>query len=257
MKFTIETNELKNGLESVQVKGKGTTNNGFGNTNLGTYALLEVKDNNLSIWNGNQTFFVSLTIPLEGESEEGICCLDSANILPYLKSFSNEITFSVGDFITITSGDSKKASIPLVVNHPQIEPLTRIKGMLSHVRYEVNPNRLWTFGKGQFETAFTITQAQFKSAIKTCELVKSGIYKLDKNETITLSTRQSITNKYEETLTPLFITNPNEGATIEFSSPIYAFFEKDQMLNIYMKDEFPLLIVANDRILLKAPHIGA
>ena len=33
--------------------------------------------------------------------------------------------------------------------------------------------------------------------------------------------------------------------------------EKDQMLNIYMKDEFPLLIVANDRILLKAPHIGA
>ena len=98
---------------------------------------------------------------------------------------------------------------------------------------------------------------QFKSAIKTCELVKSGIYKLDKNETITLSTRQSITNKYEETLTPLFITNPNEGATVEFSSPLYAFFEKDQMLNIYMKDEFPLLIVANDRILLKAPHIGA
>ena len=81
--------------------------------------------------------------------------------------------------------------------------------------------------------------------------------KLDKNETITLSTRQSITNKYEETLTPLFITNPNEGATVEFSSPLYAFFKKDQMLNIYMKDEFPLLIVANDRILLKAPHIGA
>ena len=258
MKFTIETDELKNALEKVQVKGKGTTNNGFGNTTFGNYAILEVKDNRLIVCNGSQTCFVSLTISLDGDTDEGSCCVDSQNVLPYLKSFSNEITFTVGDFITITSGNSRKASIPLVINHPQIQPLTRIKNMLSHVRYEPNPNILFTFGKGQFETAITLTQEQFKNAIKTCELVKSGIYKLDKKEAVvTISTRLSVINKYEETLTPLFITNGKEGATLEFSSPLYAFFEKGQLLNIYMKDEFPLLIVANDRMLLKAPHIGA
>ena len=74
------------------------------------------------------------------------------------------------------------------------------------------------------------------------------------NGVLNVSTRQNVTNKYEETITPAFPTG--EPATVEFSSPIYAFFEKDQMLNFYMRDDFPLLVVANDRMLLKAPHIS-
>ena len=97
--------------------------------------------------------------------------------------------------------------------------------------------------------------AKLKSAIKNCELVKSGIYKFDYNNNIlTVSSRENVMNKYEEVITPVFPMG--EPATIEFSSAIYSFFEADQMLNIYMRDEFPLLVVSNDRILLKAPTIN-
>ena len=113
---------------------------------------------------------------------------------------------------------------------------------------------LFNFGKSKFEGAFTLTNKQFTSCIKTCELVKSGVYKLDFNKNLPkFSTRENVQNKYEETLTPVFVLG--EPATIEFSGPLYSFFKKEHLLNFYVKDEFPLLVVAEDRLLIRAPHV--
>jgi len=256
--FTVECDKLSKALTSIQVKGKGSTNSGFGNTSLGSYVMLIIKDNTLSIWNGNNTFFVKLDIQLDEEINtrivEGTCVVDTTTLLPYLKTFGDIVTFNVGDFIAL-NGANKKASIPIVVNHPSDAALVRIKNMLNHVRYEIQPQTLFGFGKSSFEGAFTLTQPQLQSAIKNCELVKNGVYKFDYNENLlTVSSRENVTNKYEETITPVFPMG--EPATVEFSSPVYAFFEKDQMINVYMKDEFPLLLVANDRMLLKAPTVN-
>jgi len=252
--FTTESDKLSKALTSIQVKGKGSTSGGFGNTSLGSYVMLIVKDNTLSIWNGNNTFFVKLDITLTGETNEGSCVVDTSTLLPYLKTFGDEITLKVGDFISL-NGENKKASIPIVVNHPSNDALVRIKNMLNHVRYEIQPQTLFNFGKSQFEGAFTLTHSQLQSAIKSCELVKNGVYKFDYNENLlTVSSRENVTNKYEEVITPVFPMG--EPATVEFSSPVYAFFEKDQIINVYMKDEFPLLLVSNDRMLLKAPTVN-
>ena len=254
MNIEVDSNDLREALESVMVKGKGTTNSGFGNTNLGTYACLYVKDGVLSVWNGSPSFCVKIDIQLEGESVDGDVCVDSMKVIPYLKSFGGVVNFNVGDFITLT-GMNRTASIPLVVLHPNADAISRLKNMLNHIRYEVQPQTLFNFGKSKFEGAFVLTQVQFKDAIKNCELVKSGVYKLDFNENaLTVSTRQDATNKYEEIITPVFPLG--EPATIEFSSPVYAFFKSDQMINVYMKDNHPLLLVSEDRILLKAPHIS-
>lgn len=254
MIFTANCERLGNALQSIQVKGKGTTSGGFGNTSLGQYAMLIVTGQTLSIWNGNNTFFVKIDLQLVGETTNGSCIVDTSTLIPYVKTFGELITFKVGDFIAL-SGHNRKASVPIVVRHPSNDALVRIKNMLNHVRYEIQPQTLFTFGKSQYEGAFTLTQPQLRSAIKNCELVKNGVYKFDYNENIlTVSSRDNVTNKYEEVITPVFPIG--EPATIEFSSPVYAFFEKDQMLNLYMKDEFPLLIVSNDRMLLKAPTIN-
>ena len=254
MKFTVDCNILSKALESVQVKGKGTTSNGFGNTNFGTYADIVINGNNLSVWNANPTFCAKVDIQLEGETIDGTVCVDSRTVIPYLKSFGDTVNVSVGDFIAMNS-DNRKASIPKVVTHPNADSLNRLKNMLSHINYEIQPQTLFTFGNAKFEGAFAVTQPQLKSAIKNCELVKSGIYKFDYNNNIlTVSSRENVMNKYEEVITPVFPMG--EPATIEFSSAIYSFFEADQMLNIYMRDEFPLLVVSNDRILLKAPTIN-
>lgn len=254
MKFTIDSDTLKKALESVQVKGKGTTSGGFGNTNFGSYAYIVADTASVEIWNGNPTFCVKIVIDAVVE-EQGRVCVDSSTIIPYLKNFSGEdIIFSVGDFVLINCG-TKKASIPLVVNHPNADAISRLQNMLNPISYEIQPQTLFNFGKSKFEGAFTLTQRQLQDSIKACELVKSGVYKFDFNKgVLNVSTRLNVTNKYEETITPAFPTG--EPATVEFSSPIYAFFEKDQMLNFYMRDDFPLLVVANDRMLLKAPHIS-
>jgi len=258
LKFEVDSSDLREALESVMVKGKGTTNGGFGNTNLGTYACLYVKDGVLSVWNGSPSFCVKIDIQLEGESVDGDVCVDSMKVIPYLKSFGGVVDFNVGDFITITTephGTNRTASIPLVVLHPNADAISRLKNMLNHIRYEVQPQTLFNFGKSKFEGAFVLTQPQFKETIKNCELVKSGVYKLDFNENVlTVSTRQDATNKYEEVITPVFPLG--EPPTVEFSSPVYAFFKSDQMVNVYMKDDHPLLLVSNDRMLLKAPHIS-
>lgn len=254
MKFTINGNTLKEALESVQVKGKGQTKSGFGSTSFGSYAYIVADSASIEIWNGDATFCVKLVLDAT-VAEQGRVCVDGSIVIPYLKNFGNqEITFSVSDFVVLTCG-TKKASIPLVVNHPNADALGRIQNMLNPVRYEVQPETLFNFGKSKFEAAFTLTQEKLQNVIKGCELVKSGVYKFDYADgVLAVSSRLNVTNKFEETITPVFHTG--EPATVEFSSAVYSFFEKESMVNIYMKDEFPILFVGIDRILLKAPHIG-
>ena len=254
MKFTVDCDSLSKALDSVQVKGKGSTGNGFGNTSFGTYADIVVSGNNLSVWNANATFCAKVDIVLEGETIDGTVCVDSRTIIPYLKSFEETVTFSIGDFIAMNS-DVKKASVPRVVTHPNADSLNRLKNMLNHIRYEIRPETLFTFGNSNFEGAFTVTQKQLQEAIKNCEIVKSGIYKFDyNNNLLTVSSRENVMNKYEEVITPVFPIG--EPATVEFSNAVYSFFDSPQLINIYMRDEFPLLLVSTDRVLLKAPTVN-
>ena len=230
MKFTIDSEKLEKALTKVQMKGKGISGSGFGNTSLGNYASLYLEGNVLSIWNGNNTVAVKLNLTVEGE-EDGNVVIDTTKVSPYLKSFKDEIEFVVGDFIS------------------------RMRGLLNHVSYEVMPRMLFTFGKSKFEACISLMQVPLRDAIKNCELVKTGVYKFNYHEEIlSVSSRDGASNKYEETIEPFF--NIGESATVEFSGPLYALFEKQQMVNIYLKDDFPILMVAEDRMLVKAPQIN-
>ena len=254
MRFTIDSKEFKEALDNLQVKGKHLITNGLINSSIGQYVFCRLKDGNLSMYNGDATFIVVITLEVEAEGE-GNVVLDTKTIIPYLKEFDGNIQINIGDFITLQC-DNKKASIPVVVNHPNENALNKVQNMLAHVNYEPMPQTLFNFGKNsKFEGAFTLTQSAFKKCLRTCELVKSGIYKLDYKEGVpSFSTRLNVQNKYSESLEPMFAIG--EGATIDFSGPLYAFFKSDQLLNFYMKDEFPLLVVSDDRMLIKAPYIN-
>ena len=84
-----------------------------------------------------------------------------------------------------------------------------------------------------------------------CELVKSGIYRLDYTEEgLTISSQNTPTNKYSRELP---IENAvGEPATVEWSSPLHKFFKSE--INFYVKDDFPLLLISEDRKLICAPH---
>ncbi len=253
MKFTVSAKELEQAIESIRVKGKSLTSKGFGNGTMGDYIYIVLEGNVLSIVNGSAIFMAKISLAVVGE-ENGNCVVDATVVLPYLKSFKGNITVAGGDFISI-SQTGKRASLPKVVNHPAMDALENSLDRTKEITWSAALNELPTFGKTTFEGAFSLTSEQFKSCIKNCELVKSGVYRLDFNkETATFSSQQNVQNRYTETITPVVALG--EAATLDYTSPLQNFFGKEQLLNFYVKDDFPLLIVAEDRMILKAPQIG-
>ena len=253
MKFTTEhPNIIEDAIKKMEVKGKYLKDGGLLGGKLKDYFYCSLKDNTLSFWNGNTTFIVNYDVHVEG-IEDGEFFGSISKMLAYMKKFKGETSFSVGDFVSVSDG-SKRASIPKVVNHPDWEAIERIKGMLSHVVYEPTFETLWAFGKGQFEGAFQMFGKDFQDAISLLELCRRGVYKLDfdGNECV-LSSNSGIE---QSSITPSLIQNTGEPATLEYSSPLHAFFDKDELINFYVKDAFPLLIVSHNKKVLKAPFMA-
>ena len=252
MKFTVSAKELEQTIESIRVKGKSLTSKGFGNATMGDYVYVVLEGNTLSIVNGSAIFMARISLEVEGQ-ENGNCVIDATVVLPYLKSFKGEITVAGGDFISI-SQRGKQASVPKVVNHPSMDALEHSLERTKEITWSATLDKLPMFGTNTFEGAFSLTSAQFSSCLKNCELVKSGVYSLNFNkETVVFSSQQNVQNRYTETITPVSVLG--EAASLDYTSPLHNFFDKEQLLNFYVKDDFPLLIVAEDRMILKAPQI--
>ena len=47
MKFSIDSKDLSNALDSMQVRGKHLTTSGFGNSNIGSYVYMSLEDNRI------------------------------------------------------------------------------------------------------------------------------------------------------------------------------------------------------------------
>ena len=252
MRFTIDNvKQLKEAIEKIQGKGKYQKESGLSSGKLLDYFYCELNGNTLSLWNGNSTFVLCHTLEVNGE-EDGNFFGSATRILPYLKKFT-ELNVTVNDFIHM-SGNGRTASIPKVVNHPNSDALERIKDMISHVEFSANVDRTYTFGKSNFEGVFQTTGGAFDDAISFLELSGVGIYKLNfDGEECTMSTSSGI----QQSTTPLETTQVfGEPATLEYSSPVHKFFDKDELINFYVKDEFPLLVISANKKALKAPYSG-
>lgn len=253
MKFTVDAKELHKAIESIQIKGKNLTSKGFTSGSLGEYVYLFNEGNALSIVNGSAIFLARINLTVEAENN-GECVVDASVILPYLKTFSDSITFELTDFITI-SQTNKKATLPRVVNHPAMDAISALLDRTKTINWSPLINNLPSFGKNNYEGAFTLLSDNFKDCMKSCELVKSGLYLLDfDKERVKLSSRSNTQNRYEEEITPNQVFG--EAATLEYTGPLHNFFEKGALLNFYVKDDFPLMIVGTDRMIVKAPQTG-
>tara|TARA_B110000444_G_C18808340_1_gene581199 strand:- start:390 stop:1157 length:768 start_codon:yes stop_codon:yes gene_type:complete len=250
LKFVANTKLISEALESIQGKGKYLTSSGFTNNSMGLYVYMKLEGRSLNLWNGDSTFGMNITLEvLGGEDGEFIC--NTKTILPYLKKFGEVTLFEGDDFLKLSS-DTKTASVARVVNHPNMEVLTRLNTMLEHITYVEEPEELPAFGSSSYEGAFTLEQSVFSDCISSCELAQHGAYKLDYNGTsVEFSTGATIQNQFKEILSPN--NNIGEPATLEFSGPLHKFFPKNSKINFYVKDEFPLLLVSEDRKLVKAP----
>jgi hypothetical protein len=246
MEFRVDCKAITSVLNDIQGKGKY----GISSSNLNDCIYITLEGNELELWNADSTLSLTITLAVEGVTD-GDFVFDAKNLLPFLKKFDGYITFVGGDTLQVTLGMSQ-VTVPRIVSHSDINAITRIKGMLKHISYEEELETLWMFGNSKFEGAFELDSDVFKQTMGLCELIKSGIYRIDSNAVeVKISTQTSATNRYEEVV-PVG-TWIGEPATVEWGGPLHKFF--NSKINFYIKDDFPLLLISEDRKLLRAPHI--
>jgi len=260
MIINLNTNDFKNALEKIMVKGKYITTKGYSSGNAGENAVLfveNVEDNKLVLMNGDATLIVRYEIQdieLNGANHEPIVFVIK-DALDFVKNFKED-TMN----ITLVNSQLQLRCGSKIVNLPTSQLTTSsgldtIFGMKNNIlNYQfievLNEETPYPqFMKKSFESAFSINNSKFTECLKSCELIGSGLFKLDVNSGVSISSSTTLKN-YTESLDSI-----NKGeSTIVFTGPLYSFFDKGQELNIYSKDDFPILIVAEDRLLIRAPR---
>ena len=125
-----------------------------------------------------------------------------------------------------------------------------LKGFNDEVTFEAN-DFLYISDDSSFETKLHVYASDLSKATNGCDVINTARYKFDYNETFKMSTIRNDLDKYETEIT--LITSDGEPSTVEFTGFFHGFF--NTVLNIYLKDEAPVLFVSPNRILLKAPYL--
>ena len=256
MKFTVDAKELVKALTDIQLKGKYFNGASLTNNTLIEYFYSKLHNNTLSLWNCDSinSLIVRVNITVEGD-EDGTVVGETGELLKYLKKFSGDVVVNCGDIITMTNNNSK-LSQPTIANHPNMDTLNRMGQHVLNTHFEENLETLFNFNKEKYEGAFQLDSNTFSETMKLCELIGSGIYRLnyehDKNK-LSMSSATTNSNKFETSIE--LEGNIGESATLDFSSPLHVLFD-NEMLNFYVKDDFPMLIISENKLLIKAPHLA-
>jgi hypothetical protein len=253
MKIIIEAKELSELIESVALKGRyfdgGESKNGM----LSAHAYLVVSENRLQIWNADNTTICGLNHDLAEAThvsvENGSAVVDIKKTVKYLKGFTGVVTVEANDFLFVSS-ESSNATLPLVVEHshqPMIDMLVEFEKTVRDVNVTFP-----TFRRTTFETKLHVSSHALSEATKGCDVINTARYKFDYNDnTFTMSSIKTDLDKYETTIQPM--TRDGESSTVEFTGFFHGFFKT--VVNIYLKDDSPILFVSPTRILLKAPYM--
>ena len=249
MKIIIEAKELSELIESVALKGRYFDGAESKNGMLSAHAYLVVSGSTLQIWNADNTTICGLNSALGNRLETGSAVVDIKKTVKYLKGFTGVVTVEANDFLYI-SNDSSNATLPLVVEHshqPMIDMLVVFEKTVRNVNVTFP-----TFRRTVFETKLHVSSHALSEATKGCDVINTARYKFDYNDNLfTMSSIKTDLDKYSTTIQPM--TRDGEPSTVEFTGFFHGFFST--IINIYLKDDSPILFVSPTRILLKAPYM--
>jgi hypothetical protein len=247
MTFTIDSSALKEGIETVLLSGKY----GEKNSSLNDEIVLYGTDTHLQLWNGDASLICSIDIPYVVEIAPKNCIISSNDILPFLKKMKGELIINIEDNLSITQ-DNTQITVPLLVAHPNRNAIEKIMSscILSYSFEEEIPLFLNT----SFESALELTSDSLIEALTLSEVVGTGIFNFNINEenNLIISSRTN-TKTYSKELIPLNFKG--ERATVDFTSPIHKFFKNTETITVFLKDDFPLYFISDDRRILRAPRL--
>jgi len=255
MKFTVDAKEFRTGLEDIMGSGKYAQTGGIKAGILSEYVFLDLTENNdsnLALWNGDGSYINKIVLDVTIlEDTTNNATVNIKTLLPFLKKMSGEIEIVIRDRLIISSANTK-ITLPIVNQHPHHEVIQRL--YLMDLKLE---GEMPQFNGTSFEGSFEMPTSVFKEVINQCELIGTGVYKLDfdfdENDLGKVEISSTVVGVKRYTTTVDVENGKGYSATVAFTGPLHRFF-KGETITFYVKDEFPILMVGENRLLVKVPH---
>ena len=257
MQIEVKKKDIIEALKNVELKGKWASTGGLSSKSLGNYIHFQMQDNNLLLVNSDESTTVIKSISVDTE-DEGSFVLEIDTLKKYLSKMNEDISLTVGDTVVMQS-DGKRATMPIVVHHPFEGRVNRFIERWP-LNFDNDLEEVLKLGVVDVRCGVQVTGEEFHNAIDGCEILNNGIYKLDFHESDDLSNPKFIISSsatvsaYREEM--VISNSVGESSTVIFSGPLHKFFNKDEIINIFIGDNQPIIMVAENSALIRAPRLG-
>ena len=256
MKIVINSKELKEAITAVLLKGKWNLGQTLKSHQLNSEVILEVDVG------GNEATYVQYKLNVS-DVKVGKVCLDTDTLVKYLKG-NSELTLTYDNSKGVLSITTPTSIITLntLENHSHSDSIKQIKGRASEGRWADYINGEWVDkAEGRDEisisnatnlkTILRLTGEELKEAFKSCEIVGSGIFKLDYIGENRLCVSSSYNN--QSMLHNIEVDEANgPQASVEFTAPVHLLLNETTV--IAFNNDSPLFIL-NDKVkMLRAPR---
>lgn len=257
MRIEVKKKEMVEALKNVELKGKWASTGGLSSRSLGNYVQFQIQGDRLLLVNSDESTTVIKSISVETE-DEGSFVLETESLKKYLSKMNEDITLEVGDTVVMQS-DGKKATMPIVVNHPFEGRVNRFHGRWPF-EFDIDLDEVLSVGALDVRCGIQVTGEEFHNAIDACEILNNGIYKLDfqqedeiQSAKFIISSQQTISSYREEMV---FSNSVGESSTVIFSGPLHKFFNKNDIINIFIGDDQPIIMITENSAIIRAPRMG-
>ena len=252
MQIIIDSKKIVDALTQMQMKGKYYVGGQTKVSSIGSNVVMVVSGNNLTLYNANHVAVCRQTLNVNARVE-GECAVDSDKLISQMKAFKGNVTIDAHEYLTISQGNSKM-KMPLLLNHSSPAGIAQAKTLNMPNSVPVIIGR-----KTEIKTRLLTSWVHLSDAVKGCDVLGIGRYKFDydeHSEVLKLSSDKSANESFSTNVDCGEVEG--EGATVEITGPFLSFFDKTDMINIYLRDDSPIMFASNGgaKILVKAPYIG-
>lgn len=257
MKIVIDGKELNEKLKAVLLKGKWNLGLDAKASSLGSAVVIEANEN-VYLYNGNEATYVKLRIDNVEVIEQGRCCVSYDLLNKYLKTSQQlvlEVLEEEGMLQLVTNGRIIK--LPLLDRHPNNDQILYSKENFSadydHAVDVIGSlTSLNISNKTKLHSVMIVNTGEFEDAIKYCEDVGSGIYKLEYDDGVL--TVSSVKNRESMKVTISLEQWTGPIATVEFTGPLHKAIDTDEFI-IAFNDDSPVSILSRNVQILRAPRV--
>ena len=252
MQIIIDSKKIVDALTQMQMKGKYYVGGQTKVSSIGSNVVMVVSGNNLTLYNANHVAVCRQTLNVNARVE-GECAVDSDKLISQMKAFKGDVTIDADEYLTISQGNSKM-KMPLLLNHSSPAGIAQARTLNMPNSVPVIIGR-----KTEIKTRLLTSWVHLSDAVKGCDVLGIGRYKFDYDEhteVLKLSSDKSANESFSTNVDCGEVEG--EGATVEITGPFLSFFDKTDMINIYLRDDSPIMFASNGgaKILVKAPYIG-